>query len=172
MYGISSLFETVYFEESGEKYARQEVKQAAKPYIDYLKRVQKWHKGRSVSWKVRRPDKDEVPGARGGQNRPRGRGKLERHKGVPVSLDEVDDADIRRIISAAETLGHVYDYDPNEGLKVNKKDMINITSIDEDNLLVWLERDPAKPYLKAERNTYQTMMMIRAIEVSHNHTSD
>lgn len=164
MYGISSLFETVYFEETGEKYARQEVRQAAKPYIDYLKRVQKWHKGRSVSWTVRRPDKDEAAGVGGGQNWPRGRGRLGRHKGVPVSLDEIDDADTRRIISAAEALGYVYDYDPDEGPKVTKDDMINIKSIDEGNRLVWLERDPAKPCLKAERNTYHTAMMIRAME--------
>ena len=46
---------------------------------------------------------------------------------------------------------------------MSKGDMIGVLGIDEGRRLVRLERDPAKPCLKAERSTYQTTMMIRAM---------
>ena len=164
MQTTADLFETVCSEDSDEEYGQREVKQAARPYIDYLKGVQKWHKGRSVSWKVRRPGKDVGTGSNVEHGPSRRKGMPGHRKGFPVTLDGVGDADLRRIVDAAETIGYVYDYDPSEGPRLNTADMIKIKSIDEDDLLIWLERDPAKPYLKAERNTYQTAMMIRALE--------
>ena len=160
---IFSLFEAVCSEKSGEAYRHTEVRQIAMPYIDYLKRVQKWHKGRSVSWKVRRPDEEVGAGAR--RASPRGQIRWKRRqRGVPVSLDGVDGADFRRIVDAARALGHVYDYDPAAGSRLSKEDMIEVVGIDEGRRRIWLERDPAKPCLKAERSTYQTAMMIRAME--------
>ena len=158
-----SLFEAVCSEKSGEAYRQMEVREIATPYIDYLKRVQKWHKDRSVSWKVRRPDEEASGGA--GRASPRGQsGRKRRQRGVPVSLAGVGRAEFRRIVDAARALGHVYDYDPAAGPRLSKEDMIEVVGIDEGRRRIWLERDPAKPYLKAERNTYQTAMMARAME--------
>ncbi len=156
-----SLFETVCSKGTSEEYGQWEVKRAAKPYIDYLKEVQEWHMDRSVSWKVRRPGEGRGRGAGGRPNAPSGQ---RRQKGTPISLEGVDDADLRRIVDAARTLGHVYEYDPDDGPRVSRDDMIGVTGIDEDELLIWLERSPTKPCLKAERSTYQEAMAVRAME--------
>ena len=80
-----SLFEAVCSEKSGEAYWQREVRQIAMPYIDYLRRVQKWHRDRSVSWKVKRPDGEGGAGA--GRASPRGQsGRKGRQRGIPVSL--------------------------------------------------------------------------------------
>lgn len=158
-----SLFEAVCSEKSGEAYWQREVRQIAMPYIDYLRRVQKWHRDRSVSWKVKRPDVEGGAGA--GRASPRGQsGRKGRQRGIPVSLGEVDGADFRRIVDAARDIGHVYDHDPAAGPRLSKEDMIEVVGIDEGRRLIWLERDPAKPCLKAERSTYQTAMMASAME--------
>ena len=161
---ISSLFRAV-CEKSGEAYMQKEVRQVATPYIDYLKGVQEWHRGRSVPWKVRRPVEGDAKGGGTGRDPHRGRiRRKRRQEGVHVSLDGVDDSDFRRIVDAVRALGHVYDYDPDEGPRPSKGDRIEVTGIDEDERLIRLERDPAKSHLKVERSTYQTAMMIRAIE--------
>lgn len=164
MHPIFDLFEDVCTKESGEDYGQVEVKRAAKPYIDYLRRVQEWNKDRSVLWKVKRPGKNGGAKAGSAQNRHRSRDKPGRRKGVPISLDEADHADPSSIVGEAKLIGHVYECDPGKGSKVNTSDKIDILSVDEDELLIWLERDPTKPCLKVERSTYQTAMMIKAME--------
>lgn len=183
VYATCNLFDAVHAGDPGGRYDERDVKSAAAPYVKYLKRVRRWHSDNAVSWKV-------VPASRGGDGHgggggsggggrnPRagagggGRqgpgaavrtGKL-RRKGHPVSLEEVDDAALQRIEDEIKSAQCVYEYERGADQRRQRDDMIGVTGFDKDMRLLWLERPPRKPYLRAEHNTYQTSMMINALE--------
>lgn len=191
-----SLFDTVHTGDSGSEYCEREVKSAAKPYINYLRRIRAWHNNNFVSWKVVHPRNDgsagrdpvagagngagRGPGAAGGAAaRAAGRaagngagrgpgapgraGKRHGRKGVPVSLEGIDEADLERIVDEIDASQHVYEHDPRAGRR-SRGDTIGVLGLDKDERLLWLDRPPDKPYLKVEHNTYQTGVMIGALE--------
>lgn len=173
MASIYNLFDIVHAGDSGGGYGDREVKLAAGPYVKYLKFVQKWHNNNAVLWKVVRPRGEGVAGrdARAGvdSGARRGSGAAEptgkrRRGATPVSLEGLDDDKLQRIVDEVESSRCVYEYDRDTDRRAQRGDMIEVTKIDKEKHLLWLERPPGTPYLKAEHNTYQIGMMIKALE--------
>lgn len=189
-----SLFDTVYAKESGGDYGSAEVSRAARPHINYLSRLQKWHRDHSVSWDVvyphdggangqvrragdgiwaprgPRPAASLTAGRAGGggaprRTRPTGQaGKSQHQSGVPVSLEGIDDAKFDRIADEIEASQRVYEHDQGEAERAQRGDVIKVTRLDKGERLLWLERPPRKPRLKVSHNTHQIDSMSRALK--------